>query len=229
MRAQQPRSLLELGFSDDHALRRGGLEVRHGVGPDLLTAAVLVGLTGVQARTGGRFRSRARLSSKRLRSPETLALNETAAEPKRATARPYRSLRSLAGEPADVGGAPKGCVRSAARSAPRPDRRFDFGPASSVVAASGPRPGQPRLGRATRRARAPADRRQPRAVADPAATGAFARPPALGALRGDPQLLRGRVRRGEQHDLRAPPAPGPDRARVRERPAPASCRSSSQR
>ena len=94
------------------------------------------------------------------------------------------------------------------RSAPRPDGRFDFGPASSVVAALGQRPGEPRSCRTTRRARAPADRRQPRALAGLAATGAVARPPAPGALRGDPQLLRCRVRRGQQHDLRAPPPPG---------------------
>ena len=89
------------------------------------------------------------------------------------------------------------------------DDRFHFGPASSVVAASGPRPGQPRLGRATRRARAPADPRQPRPVADPTLAGTFPSAPALGALRGDPQLLDGRVRRGQQHDLRAPPPPAP--------------------
>ena len=82
MRAQQPRSLLERGFSDDHALRHGGLEVRHGVGPDLLTAAVLVGLTGVQARAGGRIALARPSQQQAIASPETLALDETRLSPR---------------------------------------------------------------------------------------------------------------------------------------------------
>ena len=98
------------------------------------------------------------------------------------------------------------------------DRRFDFGPASSVVAASGPRPGEPRLGRATRRARAPADRRQPRAVPDPAADGRVRAPasPWRAARRSAAPPRSGQARPAARSACAT--SARPCRARVRERP-----------
>ena len=89
------------------------------------------------------------------------------------------------------------------------DLRIHGRPAARLVrhASSGARNARPRY--AAWHAAAATNRCQARRDPPRAAAGALAPPPAPRTDTGDAQLLRRRIARGEQHDLRAPPLPPP--------------------